>query len=138
MQAIAEGCPNTPVTVKCRIGVDDVDSYSALCEFISVVAQNSPTKHFIIHARKCLLKGLSPAQNRTVPPLRYSWVYALRRDFPHLQFSLNGGIQGPEEAKQVLAHTLADTQVPTVPNVLVLANMSTRSHRFFTFFNYKI
>jgi tRNA-dihydrouridine synthase A len=81
-----------PITVKCRLGVDNVDSYDALHKFISVVSSRSPVRHFMIHARKCLLKGLNPAQNRSIPPLRYNWVWALKRDFPHLQFTLNGGI----------------------------------------------
>ena len=67
--------------------------------------------HFIVHSRKCLLKGLSPAQNRTVPPLRYGWVFALKRDFPHLQFSLNGGIQTSEEVNEVLRHRVAGAEV---------------------------
>ena len=79
-----------PVTVKCRLGVDSCDSYEELCDFVRVVSEGSGVRHFVLHSRKCLLKGLSPAQNRTVPPLRREWVYALKRDFPHLEFSLNG------------------------------------------------
>jgi tRNA-dihydrouridine synthase A len=62
-----------PVTVKCRLGVDDHDSYEFVKEFVRVVSgdQKGSVKHFIIHARKALLKGLSPAQNRNVPPLQY-------------------------------------------------------------------
>ena len=59
-------------------------------------------RHFIIHARKCHLRGLSPAQNRNVPPLHHSWVYALKRDFPHLEFTLNGGIRSLLEVKRAL------------------------------------
>lgn len=58
--------------------------------------------HFIIHARKCLLKGLNPHQNRTIPPLRYEWIWALKRDFPHLQFTLNGGIITLPEVRAAL------------------------------------
>ncbi|GJN36835.1 hypothetical protein PR202_gb25732 [Eleusine coracana subsp. coracana] len=101
MSAIAANC-DVPVSIKCRIGVDDRDSYEELCEFssetfydewfISKVISKSPTRHFIIHARKALLSGLSPAENRKVPPLKYEYYYALLRDFPEVQFTLNGGI----------------------------------------------
>eukprot|EP00892_Ulva_mutabilis_P003385 jgi/Ulvmu1/1418/UM011_0147.1 len=110
-KAISEGAPGVPVSVKCRIGVDEVDDYGSLYTFISTVAGASPVTHFIIHARKCLLSGLSPHQNRTVPPLRYGWVYALKRDFPHLDFSLNGGIQSIEEVREILAHGEGGNQV---------------------------
>lgn len=60
------------MTVKCRIGVDDVDDYDSVHSFVRIVATNSPVTHFIVHARKCLLKGLNPHQNRTIPPLRYA------------------------------------------------------------------
>ncbi|XP_044487729.1 tRNA-dihydrouridine(20/20a) synthase-like isoform X2 [Mangifera indica] len=88
---------NVPVSVKCRIGVDDHDSYNELCDFIYKVSSLSPTKHFIIHSRKALLNGLSPAENRTIPPLKYEYYYALLRDFPDLTFTLNGGINTVDE-----------------------------------------
>lgn len=97
MSAIAANC-DVPVSVKCRIGVDDRDSYNELCDFIDTVASRSPTRHFIIHARKALLNGLSPAQNRTVPPLKYEYYYALLRDFPDIQFTINGGITSIDQA----------------------------------------
>jgi tRNA-dihydrouridine synthase A len=100
--AVSGSVDGTPVTVKCRIGVDDVDSYEALHRFIRIVSAQSPVKHFIIHARKCMLSGLSPLQNRTIPPLRYQWVWALKRDFPNLEFSLNGGIITLEETVAAL------------------------------------
>ncbi|XP_031092368.1 uncharacterized protein LOC115997052 isoform X1 [Ipomoea triloba] len=83
---------NVPVSVKCRIGVDDHDSYNELCDFIYKVSSQSPTRHFIIHSRKALLNGISPAENRKIPPLKYEYFYALLRDFPDLQFTINGGI----------------------------------------------
>ncbi|KAK9818858.1 hypothetical protein WJX74_002305 [Apatococcus lobatus] len=95
----------TPLTIKCRLGVDSVDSYESLCRFVSIVSEKSGVTHFLIHARKCLLKGLNPHQNRTIPPLRYEWVWALKRDFPHLSFSLNGGVMGCYEAAAALRHT---------------------------------
>ncbi|GAB2300163.1 hypothetical protein Dimus_034203 [Dionaea muscipula] len=83
---------DVPVTVKCRIGVDDRDSYNELCDFIYKVSSSSPTKHFIIHSRKALLNGISPAENRTIPPLKYEYYFGLLRDFPDLRFTVNGGI----------------------------------------------
>lgn len=81
-----------PVTVKCRIGVDDEDSYAALMHFIATVAASGCRK-FIIHARKAWLSGLSPKQNRDIPPLRYDIVRQIKQDFPHLTIILNGGIK---------------------------------------------
>jgi tRNA-dihydrouridine synthase A len=101
--AMAAASGGIPVTVKCRIGVDDVDSYEALHAFVAAVAAASPVRHFLVHARKCLLSGLSPLQNRTIPPLRWQWVWALKRDFPHLDFSLNGGVVELGEAGAALA-----------------------------------
>ncbi|CAB5501801.1 tRNA dihydrouridine(20/20a) synthase DusA [Bathymodiolus thermophilus thioautotrophic gill symbiont] len=91
-----------PVTVKSRIGVDARDSYEELVEFVGVVAQ-AGCKDFVIHARKAWLQGLSPKENRSVPPLNYEWVYQLKRDFPALGIGINGGIMTVESAKGHLA-----------------------------------
>ncbi|XP_057456968.1 uncharacterized protein LOC130747925 isoform X2 [Lotus japonicus] len=96
MSAIAANT-NVPVSVKCRIGVDDHDSYDELCDFIFKVSSLSPTKHFIIHSRKALLNGISPAENRSIPPLKYEYFYGLLRDFPDLTFTINGGITSVDE-----------------------------------------
>ncbi|KAK7323222.1 hypothetical protein VNO77_26687 [Canavalia gladiata] len=93
---------NVPVTVKCRIGVDDHDSYNELCDFIYKVSSLSPAKHFLIHSRKALLKGLSPAENRSIPPLKYEYFYGLLRDFPDLTFTINGGITSIDEINAAL------------------------------------
>mmetsp|Transcript_1538 Transcript_1538/g.4446 ORF Transcript_1538/g.4446 Transcript_1538/m.4446 type:complete len:314 (+) Transcript_1538:1766-2707(+) len=93
---------DTPVTVKCRIGVDDTDSYADLLKFVGTVAERGDVQHFIIHARKAHLKGLNPHQNRTVPPLRPHWVFALMRDLPHVTFSINGGVQSSSEVSAIL------------------------------------
>ena len=110
MAAMAEALgPNTPTSVKCRLGVDEADSYAELHNFIKVVSEQGRVQHFIIHCRKCLLKGLNPTQNRTVPPLRHEWVWALKRDFPHLVFTLNGGVLSTHDASTALqleAHAL--------------------------------
>lgn len=86
-----------PVTVKTRIGVDDRDSYSHLMDFVGTVAA-AGCDTFIIHARKAWLQGLSPKQNREVPPLQYDRVYQLKQDFPALQIILNGGVNSLDEA----------------------------------------
>ncbi|PCJ19935.1 MAG: tRNA dihydrouridine(20/20a) synthase DusA [Gammaproteobacteria bacterium] len=80
-----------PITIKSRIGVDDHDSYEQLVEFVSKTSQ-AGCQTFIIHARKAWLKGLSPKQNREVPPLNYPRVYQLKQDFPELEIIINGGI----------------------------------------------
>ncbi|SFV80577.1 tRNA dihydrouridine synthase A [hydrothermal vent metagenome] len=80
-----------PVTVKSRIGVDDMESYDELVNFVTTV-EKAGCDTFIIHARKAWLKGLSPKQNRTVPPLNYDWVYRIKQDFPALTIGINGGI----------------------------------------------
>ena len=81
-----------PVTVKTRIGVDDRDDYGFLQDFVGGVAE-AGCDTFILHARKAYLAGLSPKENRTVPPLRYDMVYRLRQDFPDLRLIINGGIE---------------------------------------------
>jgi tRNA-dihydrouridine synthase A len=95
-----------PVTVKCRIGADDLDKYEDLTNFIRCASAGGARK-FVIHARKCLLNGLSPKQNREIPPLRYETVHRLVRDFPELTFVLNGGINTFQQAK---THTDVNNQ----------------------------
>jgi tRNA-dihydrouridine synthase A len=90
-----------PVTVKSRIGIDERDSYEELVHFVSSVA-DAGCETFIIHARKAWLSGLSPKQNRDVPPLRYDVVYQLKKDFPQLEIILNGGITTLDQAEEVL------------------------------------
>ena len=93
---------DVPVTVKHRIGVDDLDDYTDLHRFVSIVSQ-SGCEVFIAHARKAWLQGLSPAQNRSIPPLRYGDIYRLKQDFPHLAIVLNGGITTLPEVHEHLA-----------------------------------
>ncbi len=90
-----------PVTVKHRIGIDDCDSYDFLKHFVKTVA-GSGCETFIIHARKAILSGLSPKQNRQIPPLQYSKVYQLKQDFPEFEIIINGGINSLDDAKQHL------------------------------------
>ena len=92
-----------PVTVKSRIGIDERDSYEELVYFVSTVA-NAGCGAFIIHARKAWLSGLSPKQNRDIPPLRYDVVYQIKQDFPQLEIILNGGIITLDQAENVLTY----------------------------------
>lgn len=92
-----------PVTVKSRIGIDDRDSYEELVHFIDTVAK-AGCDTFIVHARKAWLSGLSPKQNRDVPPLRYDVVYQLKKDYPQLNIIINGGITTLEQTKTMLEH----------------------------------
>jgi tRNA-dihydrouridine synthase A len=90
-----------PVTVKHRIGIDELDRYEDMANFVSVVSQ-AKADRFSVHARKAWLSGLSPKENRTIPPLRYNDVYKLKREFPHLVIEINGGITTLEQARQHL------------------------------------
>jgi len=91
-----------PVTVKCRIGVDHQDNYDELYAFIEKV-KTAGCRSFIIHARKAWLKGLSPKENREVPPLHYETVWQIKKDFPELRIITNGGIKSLEDIdKQLL------------------------------------
>jgi tRNA-dihydrouridine synthase A len=89
-----------PVTVKTRLGVDELDSYAYFSDFIHCVAE-SGCRVFVVHARKAWLSGLSPKENRDVPELRYDWVYRLQRENPQLTVVLNGGVTA---AAQVMRH----------------------------------
>jgi len=91
VEAMIERC-GIPITVKHRIGIDDMESYDQLSDFVSLISQKG-CQHFIVHARKAWLTGLSPKENRTIPPLNYPWVYQLKKDFPKLKFTINGGIE---------------------------------------------
>jgi tRNA-dihydrouridine synthase A len=90
-----------PVTIKCRIGIDEQDDYEDLQRFVATVA-NAGINTFIVHARKAWLDGLSPKQNRDIPPLNYERVYLLKAEFPHLEIIINGGVQTLSEAQMHL------------------------------------
>ncbi|EOR03850.1 tRNA dihydrouridine(20/20a) synthase DusA [Acinetobacter sp. ANC 3926] len=92
-----------PVTVKHRIGIDDMHSYEEMLHFVDTVAATGCT-HFIVHARIAILQGLSPKENREVPPLRYDDVYRLKQERPHLTIEINGGIKTYDETQQHLQH----------------------------------
>ena len=94
---------NVPVTVKCRLGVDDDHDFDRFLGFVDTVAA-AGCRMFVVHARNAWLQGLSPKQNREVPPLRYDWAYRLKRERPGLQVVVNGGIADAREATAHLAH----------------------------------
>lgn len=92
-----------PVTVKHRIGIDDFDSYEFMATFVQTVAA-AGCRRFIVHARTAWLQGLSPKQNREIPPLRYDDVYRLKQDFPELDIEINGGIETVADIENHLKH----------------------------------
>ena len=92
-----------PVTVKSRIGVDEMEDYADLKRFIEIVAE-AGCRTFIVHARKAWLKGLSPKENREIPPLRHELVYRLKQELPELTIVLNGGVTTLDQAAAHLAH----------------------------------
>jgi tRNA-dihydrouridine synthase A len=100
MQAMIEAV-TIPVTIKHRIGIDDIDNYDVLAEFVEQVS-GSGCDTFIVHARNAILKGLSPKQNREIPPLQYDKVYRLKADFPDLEIIINGGINNLADCHQHL------------------------------------
>jgi len=102
MRAMSEAV-NIPVTVKTRLGIDERDSYEELSHFIRMVAA-AGCRVFILHARKALLKGLSPKENREIPPLQYDRVYQIKRDFPELTIILNGGVKTVADMRAHLQH----------------------------------
>ena len=102
VNAMSNAC-SIPITVKHRIGIDEQDDYPAMESFVRTVSSaNCDT--FIVHARKAWLKGLSPKQNREVPPLKYEHVFALKKALPHLTIVINGGITSIEQSQNLLQH----------------------------------
>ena len=102
IKAMQDAC-SIPVTIKHRIGIDDIDSYEAMAQFIDVVAATG-CNVFIVHARKAWLSGLSPKENREIPPLRYQDVYRIKEEFPHLTIVINGGINDLSACHEHLRH----------------------------------
>jgi tRNA-dihydrouridine synthase A len=92
-----------PVTVKHRIGVDAAEAYEFVRDFVGTVA-DAGCEVFIVHARNAILKGLSPKENREIPPLKYEYAYRLKRDFPQLEISINGGVKTLDEVEEHLKH----------------------------------
>ena len=101
--AMRDAC-TLPVTVKHRIGIDQQESYEFVRDFVGTLAGRGGCQVFIVHARNAWLKGLSPKENREVPPLRHAQVYQLKLDFPQLTFVINGGIQTDDQIAEHLTH----------------------------------
>jgi tRNA-dihydrouridine synthase A len=99
--AAMRAATSLPVTVKHRIGVDRTESYEFMRDFVGIVAEGG-CKVFIVHARNAWLQGLSPKDNRTIPPLRYEFVHRLKREFPHLVVVINGGLKGDDAIAEQL------------------------------------
>lgn len=91
------------VTIKHRIGIDQSESYDFVRDFVGTIAQ-AGCRTFIVHARNAILKGLSPKENREIPPLNYDFAYQLKRDFPHLEMIVNGGVKTEAEIDLHLQH----------------------------------
>mmetsp|Transcript_62694 Transcript_62694/g.104332 ORF Transcript_62694/g.104332 Transcript_62694/m.104332 type:complete len:397 (+) Transcript_62694:160-1350(+) len=114
-RAMADGAPGAPVTVKCRIGIadsakeaisaDEARLYDELATFLSTVSDRGGVRHFAVHARQAVLGGLSPEQNRKIPPLRHKLVHDIAAEFSHLSISLNGGIENIDAARTHISST---------------------------------
>lgn len=104
-----------PVTVKCRVGIDDQESLDILLAFIGDLVE-AQVDSVIIHARKAWLQGLSPKQNRDIPPLNYDWVHEVKQAFPALEVMINGGIASPQAG---LVHLETYNQLPAVDGVML-------------------
>ncbi len=103
LAAAMRAAVSVPVTIKHRIGVDELDRYEDMARFVAIVSAAGVTR-FAVHARKAWLNGLSPAENRTVPPLRYEDVHRLKRELPQLEIVLNGGVAGVDASLAQLDH----------------------------------
>lgn len=99
---MADAC-SIPVTIKHRIGIDELDSFEFLCDFVGTVKE-SGCNTFMVHARKAHLQGLSPKENREIPPLQYDAVYRLKKEFPDAEIIINGGIKSIQESLIHLQH----------------------------------
>ncbi|WP_221795457.1 tRNA dihydrouridine(20/20a) synthase DusA [Oceanobacter mangrovi] len=102
IKAMMDSC-TIPVTIKHRIGIDELDSYEYMRDFVGTIAETG-CNVFIVHARKAILQGLSPKENREIPPLKYDYVYRLKQEFPELEILINGGLQTHEQCQQALQH----------------------------------
>lgn len=104
LNAMQDAVPDIAVTIKHRIGIDRQTEYAPLVEFVGSLHQKTPCRTFIVHARNAWLDGLSPKENREIPPLKYDFVYQLKKDFPDLEIIINGGIKTNDEIAQHLQY----------------------------------
>ena len=102
VKSMQDNC-DIDVTVKHRIGIDDIDSYEHMRDFVATIAATG-CNSFTVHARKAILQGLSPKENREIPPLRYELVYQLKQEFPELEIIINGGIKTHQDCQEHLRH----------------------------------
>jgi tRNA-dihydrouridine synthase A len=103
VKAMRDVC-DLPVTVKHRTGIDRLESYGFVRDFVGTVAEQGGCEVFIVHARNAWLKGISPKENRELPPLRYEFAHQLKIDFPHLTIVLNGGVKSDAQIEEHLRH----------------------------------
>lgn len=104
LNAMQDAAPDCDITVKHRIGVDRQTEYQTLADFVGTLRDKTACKTFIVHARNAWLDGLSPKENRDIPPLKYEYVYRLKQEFPDLEIIINGGIRSNEEIAAHLQH----------------------------------
>lgn len=105
LNAMQDAAPDTDITIKHRIGIDRQTDYQPLADFVGTLQRQTACRTFIVHARNAWLDGLSPKENRDIPPLRYDYVYRLKREFPELEIIINGGISTNEQIAEHLQHT---------------------------------
>ena len=128
------GAVDIPVTIKHRIGIDELDSYDYLKSFVEIIA-NRGVNVFIIHARIAILDGLSPKENREIPPLKYEWVYKLKEDFPELEIIINGGIKTHKECDEHLQYVdgvMLGREAYQNPGILIPVDHLYYGERMFT------
>lgn len=104
LNAMQDAAPNQAITVKHRIGVDRQTDYAVVQDFVGTLAQKTACRTFIVHARNAWLDGLSPKENREIPPLKYDYVYRLKQEFPELEIIINGGITTNQEIAEHLQY----------------------------------
>lgn len=104
LNTMQEAAPDCAVTVKHRIGIDRQTEYQTVCDFVGTLADKTACRTYIVHARNAWLEGLSPKENRDVPPLKYDYVYRLKQDFLRLEIIINGGIKTNAEIAEHLQH----------------------------------
>ena len=104
LNAMQNAAPDCVVTIKHRIGIDKQTDYQILADFVGTLRDKTSCRTFIVHARNAWLEGLSPKENRDIPPLKYDYVYRLKREFPNLEIIINGGIQTNAAIAEHLNH----------------------------------
>ena len=104
LNAMQEAAPECAITVKHRIGVDKQSDYQVVADFVGTLREKTACRTFIVHARNAWLDGLSPKENREIPPLKYDYVYRLKQEFADLEIIINGGIKANEEIAEHLNH----------------------------------